>query len=249
MSVAYDHLISLISDTAPKGARILDIGCFECVFLEALKKKRPDLYIMGLDINFWPTAEPAIERGRARLKRQFGGDDWSDRIKLIDPGTSWPFAMETIDIVCSNMILEHVEDIDTHFSEVRRVLKVDGLSINAFPTKHVIWEDHCKLPFAHSANGTWFQRVYLKTIGRAIYGRTWMEEWLFKLPTRCFYRTTREIERAAHKAGLTVSWDYSSAFLWRKLHYMLGRKPQKNPSAPLLFIMRYVGAVTLTLKR
>ena len=45
---------------------------------------------------------------------------------LLFQGGTWPIADDSIDIIVSDWVLEHVEDPDTYFSEAKRVLKDNG---------------------------------------------------------------------------------------------------------------------------
>jgi SAM-dependent methyltransferase len=60
-----------------------------------------------------------------------------------------PFADGTFDLVVSNMVMEHVEDLDFTLSEISRVLKPAGKLLALFPTSEVVREGHCGIPFAH----------------------------------------------------------------------------------------------------
>src|SRR5258706_5525903 len=60
-----------------------------------------------------------------------------------------PFPSESFDCVVNNQVFEHVEDIDFVLSEIRRVLKRDGVLLSMFPSEDVIREGHCGIPLAH----------------------------------------------------------------------------------------------------
>lgn len=61
-----------------------------------------------------------------------------------------PFPQASFDIIISNHVIEHVRDRAeqrTHLSEIRRVLRDDGLGYLATPNRWAIIEPHYGLPF------------------------------------------------------------------------------------------------------
>jgi SAM-dependent methyltransferase len=71
------------------------------------------------------------------------------RIKLIDAQNRIPFDDETFDFVCSNQVLEHVEDLGSTVAELARVTKIGGTGVHVFPTLERIVEPHVGVPFYH----------------------------------------------------------------------------------------------------
>jgi SAM-dependent methyltransferase len=67
--------------------------------------------------------------------------------QTIVPDETLPFPDKTFDIVITNHVLEHVPDQQKHLSEMRRVLKDDGLIYLASPNKWWLTDPHYKLPF------------------------------------------------------------------------------------------------------
>jgi SAM-dependent methyltransferase len=64
--------------------------------------------------------------------------------------TRLPFADESFDIVLSNHVIEHVGDQAEqvkHLSELRRVLKSDGIGYLAVPNRWMLVEPHFRLAF------------------------------------------------------------------------------------------------------
>ncbi|PCI21442.1 MAG: hypothetical protein COB62_03655 [Piscirickettsiaceae bacterium] len=62
---------------------------------------------------------------------------------------SLPFQSESFDIVISNHVIEHVHDPKLHISEIKRVLKKNGLLYLATPNRLWPFEVHYKLFFLH----------------------------------------------------------------------------------------------------
>lgn len=67
--------------------------------------------------------------------------------QTIVPDETLPFADKSFDVVITNHVLEHVPDQQKHISEMRRVLKDDGLIYLASPNKWWLTDPHYKLPF------------------------------------------------------------------------------------------------------
>lgn len=90
------------------GARVLDVGCGDAVFAELM----PEFEWYGVDIN--------VEKARTRIP--------SERLRehdlMVRP---YPFETGMFDAVMSSEFQEHCWDLRVVHSEVRRLLKRDGL--------------------------------------------------------------------------------------------------------------------------
>lgn len=62
-------------------------------------------------------------------------------------GEYLPLADNSFDIVCSNMVVEHVNDLALVISEMVRVLKPGGTCIINFPNYLFPWEPHYRIPW------------------------------------------------------------------------------------------------------
>ena len=60
-----------------------------------------------------------------------------------------PFKNNSFDVVISNHVIEHVQDQQLHISEIKRVLKKDGLLYFATPNKLWPFEVHYRIYFLH----------------------------------------------------------------------------------------------------
>ena len=72
--------------------------------------------------------------------------------------TTMPFADESFDIVLSNHVIEHVGDEYAqvkHLSELRRVLKSDGIGYLAVPNRWMLVEPHFRLIFLSWLPRSW----------------------------------------------------------------------------------------------
>jgi SAM-dependent methyltransferase len=67
-----------------------------------------------------------------------------------------PFADATFDLVVSNQVLEHVQDHDAVFAEIKRVLKPGALSLHLFPSRWAPKEVHTLVPLASVLQTGWW---------------------------------------------------------------------------------------------
>jgi len=134
-----------------RGRRILEIGCGNGVITAALAKlTRPDGAVWGVDV---------VERLITKDGFEFIQVD----------GTEVPVCSDSMDIVVSNHVIEHVgsaQDQLAHLREIARVLRRDGFCYLATPNRWWIWEPHFALPFL-----SWLpvaaQHAYVRTAKRA----------------------------------------------------------------------------------
>lgn len=108
--------IKAIFPRTDKKLAILDIGCGDGRLAEALIKQGHT--VTGLDIN-----ETAIDQAEKR----------GLKVVRADLEKTWPVDSARYDIVLMLDVLEHVVDQNHLLAESRRVLKVDGRLIIAYP--------------------------------------------------------------------------------------------------------------------
>lgn len=127
---------------------ILEVGCGSGAIAHALASLNPA-----------PGRVSAIDVVDNRLIKD--GYDF----KLVS-STKLPFADKHFDLVITNHVIEHVgvehEQLD-HLSEIRRVLKDDGLVYLAVPNRWRLVEPHYKLPLL-----SWFPQTIADTYVRAM---------------------------------------------------------------------------------
>jgi SAM-dependent methyltransferase len=58
-----------------------------------------------------------------------------------------PFNDSSVDVVFSETVFEHIENIDEVVSEIARILKPGGVSFHHFPAKYSVLEQHMQIPF------------------------------------------------------------------------------------------------------
>ncbi len=140
----YNNVISLIEKNAGmKGQAVLDVGCGDGVLSHLLAKK--GLRVSGIDY----TVE-AIEfaKGKAQGAIEF----------KVGNVYELPWDDGSFDVVVSSDVIEHLEDVDKYISEIKRVLKTDGLCVLSTPvriTKEPLDKEHVV---------EWFESEYIDVI-------------------------------------------------------------------------------------
>jgi SAM-dependent methyltransferase len=117
--------------------RILDFGCGGGKIVENLLNAGYE-NVYGCDIFF----------DGGNFKNEIRPDLLNTHIFDMKDGKI-PFKDESFDIVSSNMVIEHVEDLDFVLNEIYRVLRPGGKIISVFPDKSIWREGHCGIPFLH----------------------------------------------------------------------------------------------------
>ncbi len=197
----YRFVVSQIRPLAGINAKALDYGCGQGETVKLARSKGVDM--VGADVFY---------AGDGSREIMVNSEDFGRTIFEMTNGRL-PFPDHSFDIVTSNQVFEHVQDIDLALAEIRRVLKPGGVFLNIFPSIGILREGHCGVPFAHWLNpAPAVQRLYLRVarffgLGYFTEGKS-RSEWAagFSTYLRHFthYRTRRAIHRAyaAHFAGL-----------------------------------------------
>jgi SAM-dependent methyltransferase len=114
-----------------------------------------------------------------------------------------PYKENSFDVIISNQVLEHVEDIAFAASELSRILKPDGVMYHHFPSREFWREAHTGIPFSHKfprdSAIRYAYTLFLRSIGFGYHknewpdNRSWTKHKLWYIDTLCFYRSYREI--------------------------------------------------------
>jgi SAM-dependent methyltransferase len=120
-------ILSRLGRELGEGAVILDFGCGHGELVDAYRDA--GFQAFGADVK--------IERP----------SEWLRVIGVVDGKYRIPFPGDTFDFICSNSVLEHVEDLDTALSEMQRVLKPGGTALHFFPARGRPIEPHVFVPF------------------------------------------------------------------------------------------------------
>jgi ubiquinone/menaquinone biosynthesis C-methylase UbiE len=95
------------------GRRVLELGCGTGKNSVWLAKQARELIALDFSAGMLAVARERVSAAHARFVEH-------------DIRTQWPVDDATIDVVIGNLVLEHVEDLSTIYSEAARVLRADG---------------------------------------------------------------------------------------------------------------------------
>lgn len=173
--------------------RVLDYGCGAGETVDELRSQGVEAY--GCDVFYGGGDRSALvapdlyEQGAIRRME----------------GSAIPFADATFDLVFSNQVLEHVENLEQSLAEMARVLKPGGRVLSLFPHREAWFEFHVGLPFVHwfPTGSRWRFRYALVMralgFGSSRQGKRasqWCASALDYLDKWTHYRTRAEIDRA-----------------------------------------------------
>jgi SAM-dependent methyltransferase len=131
------------------------------------------------------------------------------------------------DLVVSNQVFEHIEHLGPSLAELARVLRPDGTLVCLFPTREVLREAHCGVPFLH-----WMERDARRV--------AWAERWYWagnsydrekKTPQAWAREAVEWMDRYVHYRGRS---EVRAAFAQRfrvepmEEHYLAYRLRQKG---------------------
>jgi ubiquinone/menaquinone biosynthesis C-methylase UbiE len=173
-----EHFLGL---TNLNGLRTLDIGCSTGYIADELRER--GAHVTGIDID---------TSGLAAANRRFGpGVTFAN-----GEGSALPFADRSIDLIVLNHIYEHVVDADALMTEIRRLIKPEGMIYLGLGNRFGVVEPHYRLPFL-----SWLPRPladrYIRLAGKAPY---YHEQ----------FRSRRGLRRMCQ--GLNV-WEYTFTVL------------------------------------
>jgi SAM-dependent methyltransferase len=158
LNVNYEYFANYIEQrNLPDDARVLDYGCGSGEILAALRNRGVDAYgveIYHKGISEEMQANPLLREGY---------------ISVIRFDQPLPYADDHFDVIISNQVLEHVEDIEFTAKELSRILKPGGTMYHHFPSREAWREPHTGIPLSHKfPPGGKFRYTYtyaLRTLG------------------------------------------------------------------------------------
>jgi len=175
----------------------LDVGCGFGDLTIAMGKYAGMSY--GVDCN-----EKFIDVCRRKNRRR------RNLVFLNRPSEKLPFERESINLIVSKTVLEHVDDVDKTLSEMARVITKRGIVYIECPNYMWFWEGHYKVPMIPMMPKPLF-KLYLKLIGR---------------PTGFLdginYVTPNQIEKVLKSKGLLVV-NLSDQIMRKRVGYVLSR--------------------------
>jgi ubiquinone/menaquinone biosynthesis C-methylase UbiE len=108
----------LITRHAPRAAALLDVGCGTGLLAQRLRRRRPELHLIGVDV-----CEDMLDRAR----HKFAGDCRAEFISAT--AEALPFADESCDVVACTSAFHLVRDQETALAEFHRVLVPGGILV------------------------------------------------------------------------------------------------------------------------
>ncbi len=143
----------------------------------------------------------------------------NDFLSLIGNNCKTTFGDNFFDIVFSEQVLEHVEEVDIMIEEISRITKDGGVHIHTFPAKYHLVEQHLFMPIIHWLPKNRIRKwaIFLFTkLGKEPYwdtlsGRSTNEktEVYYSYSTKkTFYRSAKRIKRLLDRYGFVSSHEY-----------------------------------------
>ena len=110
----------------PEEGTVLDVGMGTGRMAAELKRRRPRVHLVGMDLAF---GMAAFARGQHRELSVVQ----ADALRL-------PFKDRSMDAVVSNLVFQWVDDLPQAFYQINRVLKTDGQFLLTVFTRKTLWE-------------------------------------------------------------------------------------------------------------
>lgn len=121
------------------GARLLDWGCGQGRLVDAFTRFGFDAW--GCDLPATHASGTPVEKASAAAARLRQIEREPYRL---------PFDDQTFDVVVSTSVLEHAQNKEECFREIRRVLKPGGIAMHLFPSKwYIPFEPHIYVPLVN----------------------------------------------------------------------------------------------------
>jgi ubiquinone/menaquinone biosynthesis C-methylase UbiE len=136
------RIISEMKPIFSLNPKVLDLGCGNGGLVAEYRKNNIEAF--GCDFRFkkGSEVESLSKKGLIRL--------------LEDDPYRLPFEDNSIDIVVTDQVFEHIKDYPSTLAEIRRVLKPEGISLHMFPSRYKPIEAHVMVPFASIIQNYWW---------------------------------------------------------------------------------------------
>ncbi len=138
-----------------RGKRILDVGC------------GPGEFVVTLGLEGAKVVGVTPSKEEARIAREWLEVEGAKGEIVVGSGEELPFGDNEFDMVISNHVLEHVNDVKKTISEMLRVLRPEGVMYISAPNYLKPKEGHYGvfwIPFLPKVIG----RFYLRLLGRPV---------------------------------------------------------------------------------
>jgi SAM-dependent methyltransferase len=256
--------------------RILDMGCGKGKFLAFISNILPILHpevkfeFYGYDIQeHGAQSEDYLTTLIEYLNSEAPSENWEKRIEVISSEDNLPYDEGFFNYIVSNQVFEHVMNHEFVLGEIHRCLKPNGISINLFPVKEVLYEGHLRLPLAHRILNEDLLKSYIKVLNFIGFGRfseyksegMSIEDYAKSRAdyiSKCTnYKSYKYFLLLGKKYGFRTSFRYTQEFYKSKLFSLLKVAPKykyKIKRSALLdkaasSLLKYINNVTLVLEK
>lgn len=95
---------------------------------------------------------------------QLRDDDDRERFRFLDTQKPFqlPFPDDHFDLVTSTSVFEHVMNLEESIAEIARVLKPNGVTLHAFPSRWRPIEPHMFVPFGGAIQSRWWYALWAR---------------------------------------------------------------------------------------
>jgi SAM-dependent methyltransferase len=129
-----------------RGAIVLDLGCGNGAIVKEYRRLGYEAFGCDLAFKEGPDVESLHSNGLIRLIQR-------EPYRL-------PFPDDSFNVVISDQVFEHVKNYDETLSEIRRVLKPEGISLHFFPSRYTPIEPHVYVPLATIIQKRWWLAIW-----------------------------------------------------------------------------------------
>ena len=191
MNKNYHYFLNYLNtNTKNNEQTILDFGCGVGKLVKILNEA--GLTTLGIDINHTNNSDKYLNNSLIQEKK----------IQIISPNSRLPFGDQYFDFIISNMVFEHVFNIELAMSEIYRVLKNDGVVYLRFPSYEVMREGHTGIPFTHKIKNKKILKIYMNIafflglgVNRKKHGtrEEWINHMVDYLENKTIYRKYNDL--------------------------------------------------------
>ncbi|MFA5803347.1 MAG: class I SAM-dependent methyltransferase [Melioribacteraceae bacterium] len=280
-SITYQHLAAVINTYMlkmdnSKVIKILDLGCGDGKLIghicQALTILRPKfkIKIFGLDVSDANQQEKDyVVKTNQYLSQLHSDNVETEEMVVITSKDTLPYQENEFDFIITNQVMEHVHDHKFLFKEIFRCLNSNGVNINLFPLREVLWEGHAFMPIVHKIKNLELRRLFILFFarlglnkqyhqGKQRYGWKSIEEFALRfahiLETDTNYISLRQLKTLVEETKFQISFKYTKNFFISKLNSMIGIRSYNYYAIKYLDFMcfalgKYLSNVTVILTK